>query len=259
MPLPIFKRALQDSDPRKPTTSRPKYLIKDSPNVRHEKLYPRKADRGSSAPVMGVRQLMSNGSAGAVPVYIKPLYNLISKQPIIGGSQQKALAVVEKLQKSALKKDLSSKVMSAVYSRNTISALQIAQSPRLAPNRPSLMRGVIRDQIGGDKFGHVFARHLVTPKPIVTGIALARIVRTGVQPVNERDTETVGSELSVMPSTMPSPDISSADIAKNIYGSNMTIEKGEVVPTATDPAKERERLLFLGAVAVLGFIMLRKM
>jgi hypothetical protein len=194
---------------------------------------------------------MLDGTEGGVPRFIRPVYDVLTREPIIGGSQQKALAITERMQKAIVVKNQKSRLFSAFYSMNTISGLEIAQRQRFKPGSPDGSTGTIRDMRGPSRFGNIFAQQITAPKSVSIGMALARTMRSvgaGDRVTSER-----------LQPALQSPDVNALDLAKQEYGTpNITVNDGATVIETMTPEKERERLLFLAVVTVLGFFMLRK-
>lgn len=236
-PLPVVvKKTL--SITRAPTTTNPRLASLFPPPIeeRHNVLFPKLLDRGSSQPVLGFRRVMPDGTFGGMTKGIKATLDDRRGTPIESASILKGAILNTEIKRYLTLSRISARV--APFISPGIGGLNVAKAPRIVPDTPSGLRGVIRDILS--KKNGAFAQQLTMPK------------ERRIQMIKDRLVRTEPKAASSVPDTWSTALMPTTQIEQNLN------PESEGHDDTASVAKTVNSSLFLLAATIIGILILRR-
>lgn len=122
-------------DVRAPTANIPPWRLRIDPAARHEALYPKKPDRGSTMPVNGIRLALGDGIPGGIPRQVPSLLDGAEKLPIVVQGRGREKKTTRAIRKTVMQARQANKSRIAVVDPGH-TWLDFARAPRVKPGSP---------------------------------------------------------------------------------------------------------------------------
>lgn len=245
------------SDPRQPTLTAPLRRLRDI-NGRHNRIYPRFEDRGALAPILGVRQRLTNGDLGGVSrsPFFRGTYPALAGTAVTPATETAAARATKTIDIAYRLKAIGSRTRRLNIVPG-LAALNVARAPRPVPGTPGLVRGFFGVGKGPSVRGVWYAQR-VAPRPVVDAFSRARSIRERAQQLADEARRKGLGAIQAKPAlssteTMQARDESLArDAAKAAV-----LEPAQADQSADGGGQSGMNLLMLGAAVFVAVLLVR--